>query len=126
MKLTTMWQFARLRRVAIDNLRPLLENEDPVRWIVLACKYDVHEWLLPSLHALARRPKAQQLNEVDSLGIVTVVKMAEVRESYTGNMAYRGQYAVSRSVHNFEPEIRRLFADELRVAEPTSRWSELK
>ena len=118
-----MWQFARLRRVAIDNLRPLLEKEDPVRWIVLARKYDVHEWLLPSLHALARRPQAQQLNEVDSLGIVTVVKMAEVRESlYTGNMGHRGQYTVYRSVHNFEGEIWRLFADELKMAKPADIW----
>ena len=119
LKLTTMWSFAKLRRVAIDSLTPLLQLEDPVRWISLARKYDVHEWLFPSLHALARRTKAQQLDEVAELGIATVVKMAEVRESYVANVNYSNNYqrVTTRSQHNFETEIRRLFREELKVAD---------
>ncbi|KAI0739027.1 hypothetical protein C8Q80DRAFT_1203405 [Daedaleopsis nitida] len=118
LKLTTMWRFEKLRRVAIDSLTPLLQLEDPVRWISLARKYDVHEWLFPSLHALARRTKAQQLGEVADLGIATVVKMAEVRESYVGNYNNNFQRnTFSRSQHNFEAEIRRLFKEELKVTD---------
>ena len=109
-----MWGFDNLRRAAIDSLRTLLETEDPVLWVTLAYKYEVHEWLLPSLHALARRQKALQIDEVEALGVVTVVKMAEVRESFPfgGNSGYRNSYA-SRATHNFEEEIRRVFREEL-------------
>ncbi|KAI0760178.1 hypothetical protein C8Q74DRAFT_1294525 [Fomes fomentarius] len=110
LKLTTMWHFHGLRRTAIDRLTPLVQDGDPIQWIVLARKYDVHEWLLPALNALARRPRALQLHEVNSLGIATVVKMAEVRESFNEQGSYRHS---SREDGNFEGEIQRLFADEL-------------
>ena len=111
-----------MRRAAIDALRPLLEEEDPVLWVTLTYKYEVHEWLFLSLHALARRPKALQMGEVDALGIVTVVKMAEVRESFPFGDNSTGYYRnshVSRATHNFEQQIRRVFEDELSRIEPT-------
>lgn len=110
LKLTTMWHFHGLRRTAIDKLTPLVQDWDPIQWIVLARKCDVHEWLLPALNALARRPQALKLHEVNSLGIETVVKMAEVRESFNEQGSYRHS---SRENGNFEGEIQRLFADEL-------------
>lgn len=82
LKLTTMWQFRDLRYVAISTLWSHLGKGDPVRWLSLARLYDVKEWMLPSLEALARRPKAMQLEDVESLGVETAIKMAEVRESY--------------------------------------------
>ncbi|KAI1788629.1 hypothetical protein LXA43DRAFT_974680 [Ganoderma leucocontextum] len=123
LKLTTMWSFDSLRRVAIDNLRPLLEQEDPVQWVTLARKYEVHEWLLPSLHALARRQEALQVDEVEPLGIVTVVKMAEVRERFPfgGNSGnYRNAGYASRATHNFEQEISRVFREEFKGIGPAS------
>ncbi|TBU26986.1 hypothetical protein BD309DRAFT_1021809 [Dichomitus squalens] len=120
LKLTTMWGFEKLRRIAIDSLTPLLQKEDPVGWITLARTYEVYEWLLPALHALARRTKVLQPEEVEPLGIITVVKMAEVRESFpladrNGNY-YRG-YA-TRETHDFISVIRRVFEEELRAAKP--------
>lgn len=116
LKLTTMWHFHGLRRTAIDKLTPLVQNGDPIQWIVLARKCDVHEWLLPALNALARRPQALQLHEVNSLGIATVVKMAEVRESFNRESFNKGSHKhskYSRGTGNVEREIQRLFADEL-------------
>ena len=126
LRLSTMWGFDELRGVAIDNLRPLLENEDPVRWIVLARKYNVHDWLLPAFHALARRPEALQLEKVEPLGIVTIVKMGQIRESFPFN-GPSGSYNrrttnVSRQEHNFEHKIRIAFRDELEVV-ATPNWS---
>ncbi len=106
------------RRIAARRhrfLEALLEKEDPALWVTLAYKYEVHGWLFPSLHALARRQEALRMNEVEALGIGTVVKMAEVRESFPfgkDNGYYRNSYA-SRATHNFEQEIRRLFSEEL-------------
>ncbi len=130
LKLTTMWHYATLRAVAIERLTPMLQQYDPVQWISLARKYDVHEWLLPALHALARRERPLQLHEVTPLGIATLVKMAEVRESrgvahvggyhihgsFGGTHSHAGgfgSYRQERETMNFEPEIRRLFKGEL-------------
>ncbi|TFK89040.1 hypothetical protein K466DRAFT_546042 [Polyporus arcularius HHB13444] len=122
LKLTTMWHYATLRAVAIDSLTPMLQQYEPVQWISLARKYDVREWLLPALHALARRKQPLQLHEVEPLGIATAIKMAEVRESYVsvvsqgrGNARGYGsqQFQQERETANFEYEIRRLFEDEL-------------
>lgn len=123
LKLTTMWQFHSLRCVALDKLKLYLPHlsEDPVRWLCLARQYDVDEWLLPSLRALARRPKAIQLEEVDLLGLKTVVKMAEVRESFRGCTG-EGNVHRARSRHHakFSTEIKRLFGEELERVKASS------
>ncbi|KAI0656888.1 hypothetical protein C8Q70DRAFT_920440 [Cubamyces menziesii] len=120
LKLTAMWQFTKLRRVAIDKLTPLLKAADiPVRWLGLARQYDVHEWLFPALHALARRVQPIQLEEVESLGIATVIKMAEVRESFVGwtrspNDSFHAHVPTVRLQYDFTTIIRRVFQDELK------------
>ena len=117
LKLSTMWGFHELRYIAIDSMKPLLKSEDPVRRIVLARKYDVRVWLLPALHALARRPRSLQLHEVEPLGIATIVKIAEVRDTFpvTGSSGsyHRRTVSASRETHNFEEDIRRVFQYEL-------------
>ena len=62
-------------------MTPLLEDEEPVRRIVLSREYEVPEWLFPGLHALAQRKTPLQLHEVAILGISTIIRMAEVRET---------------------------------------------
>ncbi|KAI0676490.1 hypothetical protein C8Q78DRAFT_962763 [Trametes maxima] len=126
LKLTTMWQFASLRRVSINALTPLLEAaSDPVRWISLARQYDVKEWLFPALHVLAKRIQALQLDEVEPLGLATAIKMAEVRESFMGckpnhtlsayGVSTYNHSIVSRSQHDFSAVLRRVFGDEIEV-----------
>ncbi|KAI0366808.1 hypothetical protein BV20DRAFT_951470 [Pilatotrama ljubarskyi] len=124
LKLTTMWEFASLRRIAIDKLTPLVKTEvDPVRWVCLARRHNVPEWVFPSLHALARRIQALQPDEVEPLGIATVLRMAQVRESYQGckvDYAHTGgkqfdQYhsRVSQLEYDFTAVIRHVFKEEL-------------
>lgn len=111
-----MWKFHSLRCVALDKLKLYLPhlNENSVRWLCLARQYDVDEWLLPSLHALARRPKAIQLEVVDLLGVETVVKMAEVRESFRGCTSEGDVHRACSHHHaKFSTEIKRLFGEEL-------------
>ena len=110
LKLSTMWCFTRLRRTAIDTMKPMLIYGDPVQCIVLSRKYEVHEWLSPGLHALARRDAPLQFDEVNVLGILTIIRMAEVRES-----VINGRYgACPRGSFDFSPIIRRVFGDELK------------
>ena len=121
LKLSTMWRFARLRRAAIDGMTPLLENDDPVRRIVLARLYDVGEWLFSALHALARRAQPLQLSEVAPLGISTIIKMAEVRESFVGVGSGRSGY-VTRVSYDYGRIIHRLFRDELKDVHSSTRY----
>ena len=97
LKLSTLWQFTTLRAVAIENMTPLLKRSGgSAKWISLARTYSVREWLLPALHALARRQLPLQIYEVDLLGIETVLKMAEVRESYLAG-SYGGYQNTARA-----------------------------
>ncbi|KAI0349702.1 hypothetical protein OH77DRAFT_1499446 [Trametes cingulata] len=124
LKLTTMWEFACLRRTAICELSLIVRTElDPFDWVCLARQYSVHEWLFPALHALARRTQPLQADEADRLGIATVLRMAEVRESYVGckvdHVHTHGKHfdqhhqTIPRLQHDFTNEIRRVFKEEL-------------
>ena len=100
----------------------LPQHRTAAEWISLARTYSVHEWLLPALHMLARRDQPIQSCEVLQLGIETVLKMAEVRESYTaggvyGQYDYGGYHNTTRASWNFEHEIRRVFEDDLKVSD---------
>ena len=109
-----MWQFSKLRAVAIQYMTPELpQHRNAAEWINLARTYSVHEWLLPALHMLARRQLPLQSYEVNLLGIETVFKMAEVRESYLAGSYCRGYQNTARASWNFEHEIRRVFGDEV-------------
>ena len=115
MKLAVMWSFGDLRRVAIDNLTPLLRNGNPVRWLLLARQYDVHEWLFDALYALVHRRETLRLDEVEPLGIATVMKIVEIREEY---LRTRSSYP---NMGDTSYEIRRLFKEELEAAAPKKK-----
>lgn len=126
LKLTTMWEYAALRAIAISKLTSLLNNNNEdvlVRWLCLAREYGVQQWVFPALHALARRAQAIRLEEMEPLGIATVIKLAEIRESYVPSSYNTGYHSVSssRMLHNFSSIIRRLFSQELAEAEKGGR-----
>lgn len=77
-----MWQFQRIRTKAIKAM----ENEsfgmdsDPVRKIVVARKFDISSWLVPSLNALVQRERPLDLSDGVRLGVEWALKVAEARE----------------------------------------------
>ena len=77
-----MWQFQDIRMKAIKALESLTLSMDPVDKIVIARKFDVLPWLVPSLHALVQREKPLDLSEGNRLGLEWALKVAEVREYY--------------------------------------------
>jgi hypothetical protein len=79
LKLATMWSFSGVRASAVDALTAM--TIEPVEKVRLAVLYDVPQWLLPAFVELARRPKPPTLAEARILGLETVTKLAEVRES---------------------------------------------
>ncbi|KAI6043402.1 hypothetical protein EDC04DRAFT_2562969, partial [Pisolithus marmoratus] len=89
LKLSTMWEFDELRNVAIQHLdqpSPSFNAADtpppfnPVDKFALASKYDIKEWFLPALLALARRSKPISVEEGRLIGFENALKVAAVRE----------------------------------------------
>jgi len=78
LKLSSMWQFHKIRATAIKAMESL--SMDLVEKIVIARKFDVSSWLVPSLNALVQREKPVDLLEGNRLGMEWVLKVAEVRE----------------------------------------------
>ena len=80
LELSTMWQFKDIRARAIKALEGLTNPMDPVDKIVIARKFDVSPWLVPSLSELAKREKPLDLLEGYRLGLEWTLKVAELRE----------------------------------------------
>ena len=116
-----MWQFQDIRTRAIKALESL--STDLVDKIVIARKFDVSTWLVPSLHALVQREKPLDLSEGNRLGLEWALKVAEVREYAVTYLAckycsYSGpQYSCSncrrrlesKSSINHDDKIRKVF-----------------
>ena len=90
LKLSTMWHFQDIRAKAIKALESPTLSLDAVDKIVMARKYDISPWLVPSLHALVQREKPLDLSEGNRLGLEWVLKVAEVRE-YSATVRARGE-----------------------------------
>jgi hypothetical protein len=80
LKLSTMWLFQDIRAKAIKALGSLTLSMDLIDKIVIARKFAVSAWLVPSLHALVQREKPLDLSEGNRLGLEWALKVAEVRE----------------------------------------------
>jgi len=78
LKLSSMWQFHKMRATAIKNMEDF--SMDLVDKIVIARRFDVSTWLVPTLNALVQREKPIDLSEGNRLGMEWVLKVAEVRE----------------------------------------------
>ncbi|KAI5983064.1 hypothetical protein EDD15DRAFT_2179700, partial [Pisolithus albus] len=136
LKLSTMWEFTTLREAAIswlDTSDASLYRSDPLEKIVLANRYDIKEWLLPSLLALAQRPDPISIEEGRRLGLETALKLASVREKLRLQKAPQGtkQLVVgdrdpAATLLDFTPVIRKVFGWQLPVPSWLTRYDYLE
>ena len=80
-----MWQFHKIRATAIKAMEGLAM--EPIDKIVVARKFDVSPWLVPSLNELVQREKPIDLSEGNRLGLEWVLKLAQLRERVTSPQA---------------------------------------
>lgn len=82
LKLSSMWQFQEIRARAIKAMESptFLMDSDLVNKIVVARRFAISSWLVPSLNALVQREKPLDLLEGNRLGLEWVLKVAEARE----------------------------------------------
>ena len=74
--LSTRWDFASIRRLALNNIQP----PTPYDRLLLARSYSVDDWVIPALSALCERRAPLSLDEARQMDIEDVVLVATVRE----------------------------------------------
>jgi len=89
LKLSAMWNFERIRGVAIDNLRSITET-NPILAVAMAKQANVDDWLVPAIEALAKRDAPISIDEVEILGIEMALKIMQVRERAINIVAEHG------------------------------------
>ncbi|KAI6040611.1 hypothetical protein EDC04DRAFT_2566843 [Pisolithus marmoratus] len=82
LKLSTMWKFDELRKVAIQRLDQPFQPLNPVEKFVLASKYGIKQWILPALLVLAQRSEPISVEEGHRIGFDNALKLAAVREEF--------------------------------------------
>lgn len=85
LRVSSKWHFNEIKNAAILKLDDGLAS-DPARKIFVAKKYDVGEWLVPALNALAQQARLTQ-EDFDCLGRDWAPKLVEVREKYVRTCA---------------------------------------
>ena len=74
--LSTRWDFASIRRLALNNIQP----PTPYDRLLLARTYSVDHWVTPALSALCERRAPISVDEARQMNIEDVVLVATVRE----------------------------------------------
>jgi hypothetical protein len=75
--LSTRWDFASIRRLALNNIQPLTPHDR----LLLARTYSVDDWLVPALSELCERRAPLSLDEARQMDIEDVILVATVREN---------------------------------------------
>ncbi len=73
-----MWNSPRLRGLAIEKLSAL-EVEAALK-LELGLRYDVKQWLMPTIEDLVRREEPMGTEDIKRIGIENVLKIAALRE----------------------------------------------
>jgi hypothetical protein len=74
--LSTHWDFASIRRLALNNIQP----PTPHDWLLLAREYSVDDWVIPALSVLCERSTPLSLEEARQMNIEDIILVATVRE----------------------------------------------
>jgi hypothetical protein len=80
LRLATQWEFQRARHESIENLNALIVS--PARRIQLAREFDIPGWQISALQALVLQKDVMSAQEVNLLGVETVLNISALREEY--------------------------------------------
>ncbi|KAF8270192.1 hypothetical protein EI94DRAFT_1698987 [Lactarius quietus] len=78
--LSTRWNFASLRKLALKSINPPTPHDQ----LLLARTYSVEHWVLPALTALCSRTLPLSLDEARQMSIEDVILVATMREEIRG------------------------------------------
>lgn len=102
LKLSTMWCFDDMRKLAIKELSRKIKI-DPVTQIILSRQYKVSEWAYSGHERLVVRSEPISVAEAERLGLSTAIRLYQIRDAIAKN-----------SAHDLQGNIWRTFAEELK------------
>ncbi|TFK74667.1 hypothetical protein BDN72DRAFT_833194 [Pluteus cervinus] len=102
LKLSTMWEFDKIRNLSIERLKAQLS--DPIQKLVLARRYEIESWKLPAIRKLVERRDPITLREGMAIGIEAALKIASIRECCCRNNE-TGEWVMQDSRLRAESEI---------------------
>ncbi|KAF9021719.1 hypothetical protein BDP27DRAFT_355934 [Rhodocollybia butyracea] len=132
LKLADKYLMDVVKEHAIETMSSL-PNIDPVDKIIVANKYNVRAWLIPSFNSILQRSQSLTLHDLDRLGPQTFVRLVGIRDrtrdriqpnAFGGSVGSRWELLHQRDTTSFdftgtiEQEILRADA----VVPPTSPW----
>jgi hypothetical protein len=96
LKLATAWNFRDIRKTATRRLQHYAKD-DPILRLIVSKQFKVLKWLVPAINALAQRAeplgredihRLELLGDLPSVVLDLVLKIASVRERFTGFQKY--------------------------------------
>jgi hypothetical protein len=113
LKVATEWKFDAVRSNVLNQMKAYV-MQDPILRIIAAIQYNVSDWLVPGVNALAQREGPLTEEDVDRLDVLQdqrqarqlLLKIHAVRE------CFRGVTANSRRSYDFTPYIHNIFGLE--------------
>ncbi|KAJ3786079.1 hypothetical protein GGU10DRAFT_332601 [Lentinula aff. detonsa] len=87
LKLADMWCMDVVKEHALATMNQI-PKVDPIDKVVVARKYGVDSWLAPSFDALLRRSQPWDEQDVERLGLSTVLKLVELRDRLQPHSQY--------------------------------------
>jgi len=81
LELSTQWAMENIRALAIRNIGVALPPDDvPHRLLTLGQRYGVDMWVIGAVDFLIKREQPMGRNDVESIGLENVLKIASLRE----------------------------------------------
>jgi hypothetical protein len=126
LRLATKWEFLGFRALAISELEG--ELKDPIERILLARAFDVPQWLYLGYEALVMRDAVVSLEEAESIGYPTTIRLCQLREEMQKGIwgGIQGEAPEASPRFSASDAIRKKFCEELPDAGLTKTEEENK
>ncbi|KIM83731.1 hypothetical protein PILCRDRAFT_69082, partial [Piloderma croceum F 1598] len=86
LKLSTMWEFTKIRKWAIDKLSEMKAEMGEIEMIEFGTSFDVKEWRLEGYDSLLKRGKTITDEEAERLGWKIAAKLLRLRERFASTL----------------------------------------
>ncbi|EEB91828.1 hypothetical protein MPER_09749 [Moniliophthora perniciosa FA553] len=83
LRLSTMWDFQKIRRIAIEKLQKL--HMTPFEKVMLGREFTVNDWQWDGYVDLITRPSVLTMEEASKIGYADSIQLFQIRESMRSN-----------------------------------------
>lgn len=101
-----MWEFCIFRKLAIKEMAS--KGMDPVSKVMLGQRYGIPDWFRSGCLNLANRATAITVDEAEKIGLVTAIRLYQIRDGAVN----RDQ---RRQLYDYASQIEKVFKEELKV-----------